>query len=761
MGRAPLLSVAALFLAAAACTAAPKSPTNTPAAVTSATATDAPRTPRERLAQALRSIHRPQPVLDALPLAAQQRLLARYDALDAERKLAVHADDSELVESLPLLHLISGGTSPRALFALATTSAGSEELTGIVGLEPVVPGTIPDTARIAIVRELSQRAALNFLRDRAADVALPGKGTGLVCRLVGRAALAVERRDLVLLARELLADAEPTPDNRLDFARELARNGDTEQAARVASDVSRDLRHAPREGALVELQQAIANARAATAPVVPATDDVRARLQRARAWLHLGRPADARSVLAADMPAAQQRLDLAAAGAEASIDNPSCPGLPPDVGSAQLCALAFRTSDQVKAARVSLEAAWQAGAGRDQEGIEVYVALAHVLPSLQDAAADLSRGALSESESADRVAALRAKIQEISQVAPSLQGLTLFLETVRTGASSGASSLRSDADAKALSARALSLASNDSSRFAQAGVLAVAATLSHQQDISALLDAVPAEQTVPALRVARTALGAWSAVTTGQSWRMDAARAELAATMTALQGSSLERARLVLTVSEADALFDSSQRAYQLLSRVAGQLLNDNIPPDLALRAVLDASGALAHGERFAQAQKLLDGAASADLPPDLLRARDLLHLIRGYKLVLGVHGASPHSLPKARADLAALAAEPQGDAASVWFELWARELQALQADASCAKKKLKVCSEAVALRRDARRGLDARLGASASAVLTRGALPSGSFDAGFRFSIENGLEPLLSFDPAFLAIGLPRVSVE
>jgi hypothetical protein len=691
MGRAQLLSLAALSMFMAACTAPPKSPPNTATAPKVASVQDVPRTPRERLAQALRSIPRPQPVLDALPLAAQQRLLARYDGLDAERKLSVHADDSAIVESLPLLHLISGGTSPRALFALATTAAGSEELTGIVGLEPVAPGATPDAERIAIVRELSQRAALNFLRDRAADIALPGKRTGLVCRLVGRAALAVGRRDLVLLARELLADAEPTPDNRLDFARELARNGDPEQAARVASDVGSDAHHAPREGALAELQQSIASARIATARVVPATDDVTSRLLRARAWLHLGRAADARSVLAADLPAAQQRLDLAAVDAEASIDNPSCPGLPPDVGSPQLCALAFRTSDQVKAARALLEVAWQGGAGRDREAIEVYVALAHVLPSLEEAAADLSRGAASESESADRVAALRAKIQEIAQVAPSLQGLTLFLETVRTGASSGASSLRGDADAKALSARALSLASNDSSRFAQAGVLAVAATLSHQQDISALLDSVPAEQTVPALRVARTALGAWSAVTTGQSWRMDAARAELAETMTALEGSSLDRARLVLAVTEADALFDSSQRGYQLLSRVAGQLLNDDIPPDLALRAVLDASGALAHGERFAQAQKLLDGAASADLPPDLLRARDLLQLIRGYKLVLSMHGASPDRLPTARAGLAALAAESHGDAAGVWFELWARELQALQADASCAKKKLKV----------------------------------------------------------------------
>src|SRR5665213_745283 len=99
--------------------------------------------------------------------------------------------------------------------------------------------------------------------------------------------------------------------------------------------------------------------------------------------------------------------------------------------------------------------------------------------------------------------------------------------------------------------------------------------------------------------------------------------------MASAQGGPLERARLVLPVSEADAVFDPSTRSYQLLSRVAGQLLSDNIPPDLALRAVLDVSGALAHGERFDQAQRILAGAASAELPPDLDRAQDLLQLIR------------------------------------------------------------------------------------------------------------------------------------
>ena len=716
--------------------------------------------PRARLVQALRAIPRPEPLLLVLPEGAQKQLQARFAALDGERKLSVHSDDSPLVESLPLLHLISGGASPRALYALATSPAGSQELTGVSGIEPSALAASLDGARLGIVRELARRAALNFLRDRAADVAEAGKGTALVCRLVARAAQAVDRQDLILLARELLASAEPNSENTLEFARELARAGDAAQAARRLAEARADRRHPPLAESIAATEQLIAVARVASAPASASTD-VATTLLRARAWLHLGRVSEASALLDRQAAVAKTRLDLAAATAETLMVNPSCPDLPLDVGSAPLCALAFRSSDRVKVARQLLDTAWQSGAGRDDEAIEVYTALAHVIPWMHETASDISRGALSSTESSARVAALLEKLREISAVAPRLSGLTLLLETAHSGPSQRVSGLRSDADADALSARALSLASTDSGRFAQAGVLAVAAALSHQRDITALLDAIPSEHAVSALRVPRAALEVWLAASTGAPERMDAARTELAAIMSEGQGGSLERARLVLSVSEADALLQSSERAYQLLSRVAGQLLNDNIPPDLALRAVLDASGALAHGQRFAQAEKILDGAAAAELPPELDRARDLLDVIKGYKLVLGARSAQVTALSQVRSELASLAARPHGDAAAVWFELWGRELDALQKDSECAKKKLKVCREAVLLRDDARRGRPARLGSQGNLVLKRGALPSGSFDAGFRFTVERGLEPLIVFDPSFLAVGLPRPTNE
>jgi len=752
---------AALSVATLACAGPAKAPgtltTKTPA---TAGAQASPGSARDRLALALHAIPRPLPVLDALPDDARKRLETRLAGLDAERKLSVHNDQSPLVETLPLLHLASGGTSPRALFALATTSAGTAELSGLLGVEHEAPAASPGGARIAVVRELAHRAALDFLRDRAADVRVKGStSSALVCRLVARAALAVGRRDLVLTARELLVEAEPSTENRLEFAAELARSGEPDRAARVLGDASQDKQHPPHAVTRAAVEQAIAAARFVVAH--PTANDPGAKLALARAWLRLGRIAEARALLEPEAGTAKAQLGLATALAESQIETPSCPDLPPGVGTAPLCAEAFLASEHVKSALALLDTAWQSRAGRDDEAVEVYAALAHIIPWMHKTAIEMSRGALSPSEAADRVAGLHAKIQEIVAAAPRLAGLALFVETLHSGVASTGPARRSDSDARALAGRALALAATDSSRFAQAGVLAVAAALSHQQDVSALVDAVPLEQTVSALRVPRAALDVWSAASSGTRGRMDNARNELAAIMTEGRGESLERARLVLSVSEADALLDGSERSYQLLSRVSGQLLQDSIPPDLAFRAVLDASGALAHGKRSDRAKEVLTGAASAEVPADFDRARDLLQLIRGYELVLSTDSADASALGQARTALSALAPGPGAESAAVWFDLWARELEAREKDALCQKRKQSVCRDADALRRSSRHALDARLGAQSSAVLLRGALPGGSFDAGFRFSAEAGLEPFIIFDPSLLAIGLPKFTAE
>ena len=531
-----------------------------------------------------------------------------------QRKLAVQGDDGPLVESLPLLHLAAGGRSPRALYALATSAAGSQELAGILGVEHEGATSTPDSARVTIVRELSTRAALDFLRDRAADVALPGKGTALACRLVARAALAVGRRDLVLGARELLLSVEPNSENRLDFAAELARSGEPSAPRRCCSKRRPASRLPP--ATLASTQRLIVMARVATAP--EASTDVASKLLRARAWLRLGRTTEARALLERETEPAKARLDLAAALAEASIDQPSCPDLPPDVGGAALCAVAFRASESVKHGRALLEAAWQAGAGRDDEAVEVYTALAHVIPWMHAAASDLAQGALRTEESVARVAALQAELSQIALVAPKMAGLALFLETVHADPSKRAlgpadrrGGTRPGSARAHARLRRTKVASRRRACWPWPPCFRTNATSRR------CWSRCQPSSTAPGLRLPRAALEVWMAASTGSREHLESARAELATIMAESLGGPLERARLVLGVSEVGALLDSSERSYQLLSRVSGQLLSDNIPPELALRAVLDASGALAHGQRFEQATKILSGAATAELPEE------------------------------------------------------------------------------------------------------------------------------------------------
>ncbi len=708
---------------------------------------------RERLTELLRALPRPEPVLAVLPADARTRLDARYTALDAERRQAVHSDESPLVESLPLLHLASGGSSPRALFALATTPAGSEELSGLIAVDGD-PG-----ARVRIVSELARRAAQIFLRDRAADLGVAGKETALVCRLVARAALVQDRHDIVLAARELLAEFEPSAENRLEFAHDLARAGDAKRAAEVLARARDDRARPPHANAVVEVDSAIDAATFVDAHHSPS--DAGGRLSLARAWLHLGRFAEARTLLEPATAEARSSLGLAAAYAETQIEIPSCPELPPDVGTAPLCAESFRSSPRVQAALALLADAWKSGGGRDDEAVETYVALAVVIPWMHDTAHALGSGALTAAESNARIADLQLKIRDVVIAAPRLAGLSLFVETLQSGAALRDPSARSEADTSALIARALELAKTDQSRFAQAGILAVAAAFSRAREISALVDAVPADKTEPSLRVPRTALDVWAAAAVHGKPRMDSARGELAAIMSEGLGDSLGRARLVLTVSEADALLAGDERSYQLLSRVAGQLLQDNVPPDLAFRAVLDAAGALDHGHRGDRAKDLLHGAASAEFPQDQSRARDLLALVRGYELVLGTAGGAATALANARTQLPTLASAQPSVSSALWFELWSHELEAREREFACQKRKQTPCREALALRRVLRSSLQTKLGAQAAAVLEHGALPAGGFDAGFRFSAETGLEPFIVFDPNLIAIGLPKLAIE
>ncbi|HEY2410316.1 MAG TPA: hypothetical protein VGI10_30130 [Polyangiaceae bacterium] len=742
MRAAWLVAIPLTLAGVASGCAAPAKKTATPAQPVPSAQAGSTVSRLSRLSALLRGIERPGPVLDALPASAGAALRARLAGLDAQRKLDASQEDGPLAESMPLLHLAAGGNSPRALYALATTPAGTVELAGLLGAEAGAKSS-PEQARIATVAELARRAALHFLRDRAADVPDLKKPSALVCRLIERAARTVDRRDIALAALEALVEIEPRLDNQLDLAQARAREldvvGANELLHAASSDPKRSaspskLRRVSRE---IELASELARAEPST--------NLRVRV---RALLHLGRLSELRQLLSGRNTEIENDLGLASALAAARLGGGSCPGLPPDVGTSALCATAFRDSADVKGALALLERAWQSGQGRDDEAIEYYLAISRIVPWMHRTASALELGQTSPDSGAADAKALSSELDATTVAAPRLASMSLFVTAM-----SGALDLSQTSNDDALFKKAQAIA-QDGSRFSEPGVLAVAALLARRRNIAPLLDSLPST-TEPS--PARVALGAWVGVTQAKRERMDAARSALAEVMTDTGGASLERVKLVLSMAEGDAALDGSERAYQVLSRVAGQLLSESIPPDLAFRAVLDTAGSLSRGGRRDRALEIMHDAASAQVPAELQGLHDLWRLVKGYERVLE-RASSPTELAAVRKELTELSNPPIAPSTQLWLELWSHEFDARLVEAKCPRGSATCAAQARKLRRIAKDVLAARVGREAAPLIERGCLPGGSVNLAFGFSAEDGLTPLVNFDPAFSAVELPKI---
>src|SRR5207249_2539291 len=117
-----------------------------------------------------------------------------------------------------------------------------------------------------------------------------------------------------------------------------------------------------------------------------------------------------------------------------------------------------------------------------------------------------------------------------------------------------------------------------------------------------------------------------------------------------------QSATAVLLLAELDALTAPGERSHHALAQIASQLIGQALPPDLALRAVLDAAGALERLGRTADALGVLSKAAEIESLPG--PAGDLLVLIRAEMLVLEWN---PKKDPQRTALAKSLAALPTG----------------------------------------------------------------------------------------------------
>jgi len=375
-----------------------------------------------------------------------------------------------------------------------------------------------------------------------------------------------------------------------------------------------------------------------------------------------------------------------------------------------------------------MEAAWQSGGGRDAASAEAYIGLSHVVPwvtslALASDAASLERDFTERYESLSRVL----------QALPEQKPLAVFASALSAGVTAGLHSPRG-ARPQVDAARKQEL------WFAALGVeaaaprLAVAAVLAADQPVSQL---VPPSAPGP-LVSARAGLLTWEAASSTEPSALEAAKAALAEQLLQSPKGSTESAHAVLLLAELEAVTAPSERTHRALAQIASQLIGEALPPELALRAVLDAAGALERLGRTADALGVLSKAAEIESLPG--PAADLLVLIRAEKLALEWDAKKD---PQRTALAKALGALPGGAGSpTIAFVIgaWASPKILRQA-----KKAPKVV-------------LEERIGVRAAELMAKGALRGTRVSLRVSYAFQTGITPEVTFDPMFVPLVRPEL---
>jgi tetratricopeptide (TPR) repeat protein len=702
--RAPSRFVGAL--AALLCGCAATGPLPKPTAMPKTVAPPpAPKPPKERLLGLLRAVERPAPILELLPADALATLDLRLKGLTAEQREQLTS--GELGRVMPLLHFRAGGSSKDALFALASTPVAAEELPLVFSTDP--QASLEQRRRaVQLTQAVVERSALHFLRDRVLDVAsAPAAQLPAVLGDVERMARSAGRPDIVRLALETWAASGAPVEVLARLGQACAYDSDEKCFQQAQSGVPET---APEQARLGRLKKALA-LRNDGDPIV-----------KAWALLELGRYSEARVAIAPVEGKAKQDLRVAAAIAVATSLGSACPGI--TMASAALleqCADAQAVRPGLTEANANMDAAWASGAGRDAVSTEAYVGLAHVVPWMMTGVRARDPAAL-EREFRERYEALSSVLAELPQQRP----FAVFAATFAAGVLAGSHAQRGERP-QIDGARKQELWFGALGLEAPAPRLAVSAVLAADQPV---LPLVPPSAT-PELVPARAGLLAWEAANAADDAPLEGAKAALGEQLVAAAKGSFEAATAVLLLAELDALKTPSERSHKALAQVSSQLIGEPLPPELALRAVLDAAGALERLGRPADALGVLGKAAEIQAPPG--PASDMLTLIRAEKLVLEWDAKSDPrrvALAKALAGLQSSAGQP-----SIGFVL----------GAYAAAKPAKSAGS-----------VQERLGVRTAQLLRQGALGGARVSLSVSYSFEGGLSPQVRFEPMLVPLVRP-----
>ncbi len=750
--------VAALLMGCGGATAPPAA---APPASATTEARPKPRSARQLLLAELGKLESPD-VVAALPTETRTALndwLTRVDPKE-QRELGT----AGWARQRPILHLLVGGQDPEAFYQLAAGAAATELIeTSLATGNRDLQGLAEPITR------LTRAAAERWLFDRRLDVATPSGATPELCDRIDRIAGVLARYDLQLLARQTAADADPTPTRQLAVARALAADLDVTGAQflidRVHQQQTPEKPAAPALARELETtERFVERARVAAADNQVAT--LASAVERARAWLDLDRPDPARRLLEPHRGRASEHLALATTLMLADLGATACPGLPPTNPHLIACAAAWRENEVVKRSLPLLDRAWQSRQGRDDRSIEAYLGLRHVMPWLYSTMGqvDADPEQLME-QSRDRIARLRGAIQETVGERQRFAGLVLFVDLLAAGMEA-AGSREPGTRVQLAAARQQQLVDEakdlvqrlPQEPHTQAGVLGVAAILAQDRDATELLSALPDELDARH-REARWSLDVWNAVTHGRQEVAERARQTLMQLL-ATEDPSLDRAQLVLTMAEADAILGGTPKDYGNLLQVAERLAEDPaLPRALALRVVIDQAGVHHRQEQLGRAIQLLAAVNDDEIAPGTTAEIDLAAVARAYLIYLrGLESRGDEQAEYAE-KLRQYANELTGQVSVgviLAHALWLRELDYQLALAKCERIG---CNRTYLARQrpGSQQEVIQLVGPESAQVVKRGVLPLGAVTASFTYSPREGLQPHVALDPVLLAAPLPE----
>lgn len=726
-----------------------------------------PKTLRGKLVQKLEALPHARDIVKGLgPRSAADVKAILSNVSDTDRE-ALRDAQGPLSRERPLLHLAVGGRSADATYLLVSTTRLADEL---MMYRRMAQST--DFADIVeSVRNVTLTAGKSWLHDRAGEVSSAVTLTPELLDQIEFASFVVERQDIARLARELQVEIAPKDARRwIGLSTQASRDLDLPLAKKALAEA----RTLARQDRLTQSSLKNAERLLASAEVAKANDtrDLASSLAVARANLDLLRPKQALAALNPHRSVADKNLAVASTLALGDLGGSVCPGLPTGVGNTALCGAAWDLDSHTKKIVEQMESAWKSGTGRDGPAVETYLGLVGVVPWMYGLNKMPADAAAAQTEIMKRLKLLAEASREAAKVAPNLEGLVIFIDTLNAGfealnaARGTEESVKLPADVQnkiELRARELGKKSPNE-RFTQAGVVAAAALLFRDMDVRPLLELLPATEIDMSHVIPFNVIRLWTAVVNKKPELASAASGELAQILPELTGArQTERAEIVLLLAEVDAAIATNIKAYEVLEQVARPLAEaPDAPPELRLRAALDVAGARAKQGRLPDAAEVLARITTsvpwANAAPDS-DAQSLGLLASAYMFSIQARITKGDERAEYRDKLDEVLKRAVSQkliaASRLWIEMWQKEVEYLVQSDKCGA--VKVCAErAKKARRIPEAEAKRRAGAVAAKLVAQGALPVGTVNLSFGYGSGLRLDAIVRVAPMLLAVEAP-----